>query len=46
MSITDILDKQEHRVELQTQEMFGRGRNGFCDFSRDSYFLCLPNTTN
>ena len=40
-SITDLLDKQEHRVELQTQEMFGRGLNGFCDFSRDGIDLLL-----
>ncbi len=39
--ITDILDKQENRVILQTQEYFGKGRNGFCDFSRDGIDLLL-----
>ncbi len=38
---TDLLDKQELQVILQTQERFGRGRNGFCDFSRDGIDLLL-----
>ena len=40
-SITDLLEKQEQRVILQTQEYFGRGRDGFCDFSLDGIDLLL-----
>ncbi len=37
----DLLDKQEPQVVLQTQEMFGKGRHGFCDFSLDGIDLLL-----
>ena len=38
---TDLLDEQELKVALKTQEIFGRGRYGFCDFSRDGIDLLL-----
>ena len=38
---TDLLNEQEHQVALQTQEMFGKGRYGFCDFSLDGIDLLL-----
>jgi len=38
---TDLLDEQESHVSLQTKETFGRGRNGFCDFSRDGIDLLI-----
>jgi hypothetical protein len=38
---TDLLNKQEPQVVLQTQKVFGRGRDGFCDFSLDGIDLLL-----
>ena len=38
---TDLLDKQEPQVVLQTQEVFGKGRYGFCDFALDGIDLLL-----
>ncbi len=38
---TDLLEKQELQVALHTQEIFGRGRYGFCDFSLDGIDLLL-----
>lgn len=38
---TDMLNKQELQVTLQTQEVFGWGRYGFCDYSLDGIYLLL-----
>ncbi len=38
---TDLLDKQEPQVVLQTQQIFGKGRYGFSDFSLDGIDLLL-----
>ena len=38
---TDLLNKQELQVALRTQEIFGKGRYGFCDFSLDGIDLLL-----
>jgi len=38
---TDLLNKQEPQVVLKTQEIFGKGRYGFCDFSLDGIDLLL-----